>query len=75
MIENCGTQDPHVSFRANDTLVSALNDRARKAGCSTSEYLRSLVRKQVGLSDMIRRSANPQFVRSIPQSNYCQFRH
>jgi hypothetical protein len=43
-------QDTHVSFRANDALVSALNDRARKAGCSTSEYLRALVREKVGLS-------------------------
>jgi hypothetical protein len=43
-------QDTHVSFRPNDALVTALNDHARKAGRSTSEYLRSLVREKVGLS-------------------------
>jgi hypothetical protein len=43
-------QDTHVSFRANDTLVSALNEPARKAGCSTLDYLRSLVHEKVGLS-------------------------
>jgi predicted DNA binding CopG/RHH family protein len=42
-------QDTHVSFRTNDALVTALNDRARQAGCSTSEYLRSLIRERVGL--------------------------
>lgn len=50
MYRDYRNQDMHVSFRANDTLVSALNERARKAGCSTSEYLRSLVREKVGLS-------------------------
>jgi hypothetical protein len=43
------SQDIHVSFRANDALVTALNDRARKTGCSTSEYLRSLVREKISL--------------------------
>lgn len=42
-------QDSHVSFRANDNLVAALNDRARKSGCSVSEYLRAVVREKVGL--------------------------
>lgn len=42
-------QDVHVSFRANDRLVAALSDRARQAGCSVSEYLRSIVRQDVGL--------------------------
>lgn len=49
MFNTCRNQDTHVSFRANDMLVSALNERARKAGCSTSEYLRSIVREKVGL--------------------------
>jgi len=43
-------QDSHVAFRANEALVTALSERARKAGCSTSEYLRALVREKVGLS-------------------------
>jgi hypothetical protein len=47
---NYRNQDIHVSFRASDALVTTLNDRARKAGCSASEYLRSLVREKVGLS-------------------------
>lgn len=42
-------QDVHVSFRANDRLIAALAERARRAGCSTSEYLRSIVREKVGL--------------------------
>lgn len=42
--------NPHfVGFRAGDALVSALHDRARKSGCSVSEYLRSVVREKVGL--------------------------
>ena len=42
-------QDSHVSFRANEAVVSALAARAQRAGCSLSEYLRSLVREKVGL--------------------------
>jgi hypothetical protein len=42
-------QDTHVSFRANDRLVAALAARARRAGCSVSEYLRAMVREKVGL--------------------------
>jgi len=42
-------QDVHVTFRANEALISALCDRARKSGCSVSEYLRSVVREKVGL--------------------------
>jgi hypothetical protein len=42
-------QDVHVTFRANDALISALHERAQKAGCSVSEYLRSVVREKVGL--------------------------
>lgn len=38
-----------VAFRAGDRLISALHERARKAGCSTSEYLRAIVREKVGL--------------------------
>lgn len=42
-------QDMHVSFRANDRLISALSERARRSGCSLSEYLRAMVREKVGL--------------------------
>ncbi len=42
-------QDAHVTFRANGVLISALEDRARKAGCSRAEYLRAIVREKVGL--------------------------
>ena len=42
-------QDSHVAFRANEALVAALAERARRAGCPTSEYLRALVREKVGL--------------------------
>jgi hypothetical protein len=42
-------QDGHVSFRANDALIAALCQRARKSGCSVSEYLRAIVRDRVGL--------------------------
>lgn len=50
MYRDYRNQDNHVSFRASDALVTALNDQARKAGCSTSGYLRALVREKVGLS-------------------------
>ncbi|HKX77157.1 MAG TPA: hypothetical protein VJM34_01415 [Novosphingobium sp.] len=42
-------QDVHVTFRANDALISALHERARRAGCSVSEYLRSVLRQHAGL--------------------------
>lgn len=42
-------QDVHVSFRANEVLVSALQERAHKSGYSVSEYLRAVVREKVGL--------------------------
>ena len=42
-------QDGHLSFRANGALISALAERAERAGCSVSEYLRSIVRERVGL--------------------------
>lgn len=42
-------QDTHVSFRANEAVVSALSNRAQQAGCSLSEYLRAMVREKVGL--------------------------
>lgn len=40
----------HVSFRASDALVDALCARAERAGCSLSEYLRSIAREKVGLN-------------------------
>jgi hypothetical protein len=42
-------QDSSITFRANDLLVSALLEQARRSGCSTSEYLRAIVRERVGL--------------------------
>lgn len=39
----------HVSFRASEPLVAALTERASKAGCSLSEYLRAILREKVGL--------------------------
>lgn len=38
-----------VAFRAGDALVAALNERARAAGVSVSEYLRTIAREKVGL--------------------------
>ena len=40
----------HISFRAPPALVAALVERANKAGCSTSEYLRGVLRERVGLA-------------------------
>ena len=42
-------QSERVTFRANPVVVRALEERAPKAGCSVSEYLRSLVREKAGL--------------------------
>jgi hypothetical protein len=39
--------DTTVTFRASDTIVSALSDQARAAGVSVSEYLRGMVRERV----------------------------
>jgi predicted HicB family RNase H-like nuclease len=38
-----------VAFRASPALVKALSDRAERAGCSVSEYIRSIARERVGL--------------------------
>lgn len=38
-----------VTFRAPPVLVAALSQRAEQAGCSVSEYLRSIAREKVGL--------------------------
>jgi len=42
-------QDVHVTFRANQVVITALAERANRAGCSVSEYLRAIVREKVGL--------------------------
>lgn len=42
-------QTQHLSFRASPTLVAALADKAERAGCSVSEYIRSIARERVGL--------------------------
>jgi hypothetical protein len=42
-------QTEHLSFRASPVLVAALAKRATSAGCSISEYLRSIAREKVGL--------------------------
>lgn len=36
-----------LAFRANEVLVTALTERARNAGRSTSEYLRPIVPEKV----------------------------
>jgi hypothetical protein len=43
------THENMVAFRASDTLVAALANRARKSGVTVSEYLRGVVREKVGL--------------------------
>lgn len=43
--------DARISFRAGAPLAEALAQCAERAGCSVSEYLRSIVRDHVGLSD------------------------
>lgn len=43
-------QGLHVTFRANEVLVSALYHRARASGVTVSEYLRGVVREKVGLN-------------------------
>ncbi len=42
-------QTDHLSFRANHVLVAALRERASRAGCSVSEYLRAIAREKVNL--------------------------
>ena len=42
-------QDQHVTFRVSSTVVAELAACAQRAGCSVSEYLRSMVREKVGL--------------------------
>jgi predicted HicB family RNase H-like nuclease len=46
---NCRNASEHISFRASPALVEALSDRAERAGCSVSEYIRSIARERVGL--------------------------
>ncbi|WP_171955435.1 ribbon-helix-helix protein, CopG family [Novosphingobium sp. NDB2Meth1] len=41
--------DGTVVFRANSAVIAALSERARRSGCSVSEYLRAVVREKVGL--------------------------
>lgn len=40
----------HVTFRASPQLMAAICERASRAGCSVSEYLRSTIREKVGLN-------------------------
>lgn len=42
-------QSEIINFRASPDLAAALSERARRAGCSLSEYLRAMVREKVGL--------------------------
>jgi hypothetical protein len=42
-------QTEHLTFRASPVLAAALYSKAREAGCSVSEYLRSIARERVGL--------------------------
>lgn len=39
----------HLAVRASPTLLKALSERASQAGCSTSEFVRSIIREKVGL--------------------------
>lgn len=39
----------HLTFRASPALKAALHEKADRAGCSPSEYLRSILREKVGL--------------------------
>ena len=43
-------QTQHLSFRASPMLAAALLEKAERAGCSVSEYLRSIARERVGLN-------------------------
>ena len=43
-------QEARISFRASAPIADALAHRAERAGCSISEYLRSVVREKVGLN-------------------------
>jgi hypothetical protein len=38
-----------MAFRASDALAAAISERARAAGVSMSEYLRTIARERVGL--------------------------
>jgi predicted HicB family RNase H-like nuclease len=49
MTEVPDMQTQHVSFRASSKLTEALAEKAASAGCSVSEYLRSIAREKVGL--------------------------
>lgn len=42
-------QDQHISFRASAPVAAALVSRAERAGCTVSEYLRAVVRENLGL--------------------------
>lgn len=39
-----------IAFRASPALIAALVEKASKAGCSTSELARSILREKVGLN-------------------------
>lgn len=39
----------HLTFRASPALKAALHEKADRAGCSPSEFLRSILREKVGL--------------------------
>lgn len=38
-----------IAFRASPVLATAIYRRAEEAGCSVSEFLRSIAREKVGL--------------------------
>ena len=67
-------QDARLSFRAGAPIAEALALCAKRAGCSLSEYLRSIVRDHVGLADpapaidIAAKPAQPQGIDHPPPS-------
>lgn len=39
----------YIAFRANERLVAAITEGARRSGVSVSEYLRTIAREKVGM--------------------------
>jgi hypothetical protein len=62
-------QTEHLSFRASPALAAALTEHADRAGCSVSEYLRSIARERVGLQ-----SAAPKLSAGGPVNPYAHLK-
>jgi hypothetical protein len=48
LVSERGIHDTVVKFRANAALVASVNHRARRNGMTMAEYLRAVVRRDVG---------------------------